>query len=169
MSAQLHTDVSAVKQLPRTMDFLARIKPCEISKLNYLDIMNHLKHLFSVVKLMLVACALFAASSCSDDENTLLGPIYATASSSTDGTEITVNWNLVTEIPGYDITLYEGTMKEHAETPVATASHTTYERTHTFTDLTPGTQYVVYVTGQITGTQFTSASSWGVNVLTNNL
>ncbi len=118
------------------------------------------------MKIFFICGLLFTVTSCSDDEDDVLGPIFATATSSSSGTEITVNWNLVREIQGYDIALYLGTMKEHDETPISTASYTTYVRTHTFTGLTPGTQYVVYVTGQTEGTKFTSAKSWGVNVTT---
>lgn len=106
--------------------------------------------------------------SCTDDEAQQLGPIYATAASSDDGTSITVTWNLVQEIPGYDVALYTGTLSEHSAEPIATGSHTTYDRTHTFTGLTPGTDYVVYVTGQTEGTTFISAASWGVHVTTSN-
>lgn len=124
--------------------------------------------LMPVMWVVLVTVALCGLCSCDDDVSQNLGPIYATATSSADGTEITATWNLVQEIPGYDVALYTGTLAEHSAEPIATGSHTTYDRTHTFTALTPGTQYVVYVTGQITDTHFTSASSWGVEVTTSN-
>lgn len=131
--------------------------------------MKNLKFLMPLIRTLFIGALLSATlSACSDDPASELGPIYATASSSADGTSITVSWNLVQEIPGYDVALYTGSMTSHSEQPVATGSHTTYDRTHTFTDLTPGTNYVVYVTGQINGTQFSSAASWGVNVTTSN-
>ena len=130
--------------------------------------MKKLKTLLPLLWTMFVFAAVTTMSACSDDDDDELGPIYATATSSADGTSITVSWNLVQEIQGYDIELYTGTMSEHDATPIATGSHTTYDRTHTFTGLTPGTQYVVYVTGQIEGTRFSSAASWAVNVTTSN-
>jgi hypothetical protein len=130
--------------------------------------MKKLKLLMPLMQALFVGIILMGLSACSDDEDTVLGPVYATATSSADGTSITVSWNLVQEIIGYDVELYTGTISSHGDTPVATGSHTTYDRTHTFTDLTPGTDYVVFVTGKIDGTRFTSASAWGVNVTTSN-
>lgn len=130
--------------------------------------MKRLKFLMPIMWTLLLAMCLPSLTACDDDAEQTLGPIFATASSSEDGTSITVSWNLVREIPGYDVALYTGTMAEHSAEPIATGSHTTYDRTHTFTGLTPGTQYVVYVTGQITGTAFTTAQSWGVDVTTSN-
>lgn len=130
--------------------------------------MKKLRTLKPLMRMLIVGALLLGVSSCSDDDDDVLGPIYATATSSADGTSITVNWNLVQEIAGYDVELYTGTISNHGEQPIASGTHTTYDRTHTFTELTPGTAYVVYVRGKIEGTRFTSASVWGVNVTTAN-
>lgn len=101
-------------------------------------------------RLMMLLCLCAVASlsfvSCSDDDE-VMGAIAINSCQATD-TEVTIYWTLVpnSNCDGYKITLYRGTRANLGEV-VEDLTFGYRESVHTFTGLTPSTDYVIRTEG----------------------